>query len=244
MKESVMAWDLETVPDLSAARRMLNLPEANDIEVREALGEGFPKLPLHKIVCIGALIAEFDNAIWNIRALGAPHIGERTEAQLITGFVDKIAESKPQLVSFNGNSFDLPVLRYRAMLHQLPAPGLAARPYYHRYTEDALDLCDALSSFDGRLKLKLGDLCQTLGMRGKSDGIDGSQVEQMVAEGRISDVAAYCECDVVCTYEIWLRYRLFRGTLSAEAYEASRAALLAFLSDQSEKKPHLGQYRA
>jgi hypothetical protein len=30
---------------------------ACDAEVREALGTGFPKHPLHKIACIGALIA-------------------------------------------------------------------------------------------------------------------------------------------------------------------------------------------
>ena len=50
-------------------------------------------------------------------------------------------------MTFNGNSFDLPVLRYRAMVHGVYAPGLCARSYFHRYTEDAVDLCDALSSF-------------------------------------------------------------------------------------------------
>jgi 3'-5' exonuclease len=56
-------------------------------------------------------------------------------------------ELSPQLVTFNGNSFDLPVLRYRAMVHGVSAPGLSTRPYFHRYSEDAIDLCDALSSF-------------------------------------------------------------------------------------------------
>jgi len=42
----------------------------------------------------------------------------------------------------NGNSFDLPVLRYRAMVHGVSAPGLSARPYFYRYSEDAVDLCD------------------------------------------------------------------------------------------------------
>jgi len=32
-------------------------------------------------------------------------------------------------VTFNGHSFDLPVLRYRAMINKVPAPGLSARPY-------------------------------------------------------------------------------------------------------------------
>jgi 3'-5' exonuclease len=56
-EQSVIVWDLETVPDLAAAARMLDLPNATDAEVREALGTTFPKHPLHKIVCIGALIA-------------------------------------------------------------------------------------------------------------------------------------------------------------------------------------------
>ena len=50
--------------------------------------------------------------VWD---LGAPHVGERTEKQLISAFVDKIAELSPQLVTFNGNSFDPPILRYRAL---------------------------------------------------------------------------------------------------------------------------------
>jgi predicted PolB exonuclease-like 3'-5' exonuclease len=37
-------------------------------------------------------------------------------------------------VSYNGGAFDLPILRYRAMIHEVFAPGLHNRAYYHRYT--------------------------------------------------------------------------------------------------------------
>ena len=69
--QSVIVCDLETVPDLAAAARMLDLSNATDAEVREALGTGFPKHPLHKIVCIGALIASRQPDGWRIDALGA-----------------------------------------------------------------------------------------------------------------------------------------------------------------------------
>jgi 3'-5' exonuclease len=58
-EQTVVVWDLETVPDLLAAARMLGLGAAPEAEVREALGSGFPKHPLHKIVCIGALDDRF-----------------------------------------------------------------------------------------------------------------------------------------------------------------------------------------
>jgi hypothetical protein len=57
-EQSVIVWDLETVPDLSATARMPDLGDAPETQVREALGAGFPKHPLHKIACIGALIAQ------------------------------------------------------------------------------------------------------------------------------------------------------------------------------------------
>ena len=97
-EQSVIVWDLETVPDLVAAARMLDMSNASEAEVREALGPGFPKHPLHKIACIGALIATRQPEGWRIDALGAPHIGERSEAKLINDFIEKIGELRPQLI--------------------------------------------------------------------------------------------------------------------------------------------------
>src|SRR5262245_47619058 len=147
MGASVIAWDIETVPDLKGFATANDLIGKSDAEVREAIGDKFPKHIYHSIICIGALVAHQDNGGWVIDALGAPNIMERSEKALISSFVDRIAELAPQLVTFNGSSFDLPVLRYRAMVNGVAAPGLAMRPYFNRYTEDAIDLCDVLSSF-------------------------------------------------------------------------------------------------
>jgi predicted PolB exonuclease-like 3'-5' exonuclease len=105
MKPSVIVWDLETVPDLGGFAAAHDLVGRSDVEVREAIGDKFPKHIYHSIVCIGALIAHWESDHWAVDAVGAPHLGERTEKQLIASFCDKIAELSPQLVTFNGNSY-------------------------------------------------------------------------------------------------------------------------------------------
>jgi len=235
----VVVWDLETVPDLAAAARMLDLGAAPEAKVREALGSAFPKHPLHKIVCIGALVASRQSEGWRIDALGAPHIGERTEAKLISDFIEKIGELLPQLITFNGHSFDLPVLRYRAMVNRVSAGGLQVRQYFHRYTDHALDLCDALGSYMPGAKVKLDEVSKILGLSGKPEGIDGSRVEEMVLAGQIEEVARYCESDVLNTYRVWLVYELFRGSITAKELEWSEMQIRDFVVARKATNPHL-----
>jgi predicted PolB exonuclease-like 3'-5' exonuclease len=229
MKPSVIVWDLETVPDLNGFAAANGLVGKSDVEAREAMGDKFPKRIYHSIICIGALVAHWQDGRWIVDALGAPHVGERSEKLLISFFVDRIAELSPQLVTFNGSSFDLPVLRYRAMVHGIAAPGLASRPYFNRYTEDAVDLCDLLSSFSFQGKAKLHELCRVMGLPGKPDGMSGDEVEKYYRDGRIRDIAEYCESDVVNAYRLWLRYDLFRGRLTDEEFQASELNRVEFI---------------
>src|SRR5689334_1838539 len=241
MGTSVIIWDLETVPDLKGFAAAHDLVGKTDAEVREAIGDKFPKHIYHSIICIGALVAHREPNRWAVDALGAPHVGERPERALITAFVTRIAELAPQLVTFNGSSFDLPVLRYRAMVHGIAAPGLAARPYFHRYTEDAVDLCDVLSSFSSQGKATLHELCRVMGLPGKPDGISGAEVEKYYRDGHIREIAEYCESDVVNTYRVWLRYELFRGRLTDATFRASEANLVEYIRSHANSKPHLAE---
>jgi predicted PolB exonuclease-like 3'-5' exonuclease len=158
---------------------------------------------------------------------------------LIASFVDKIAALSPQLITFNGSSFDLPVLRYRAMVHGVAAPGLAARPYFHRFTDDAVDLCDVLSSFSPQAKATLHELCRVMGLPGKPDGITGAEVEKYYRDGHIQQIAEYCESDVVNAYRLWLRYELFRGRLLDPEFQDSEANLVEFVKAPCNTRPHL-----
>jgi 3'-5' exonuclease len=221
MPSHVMVWDLETVPDIAGFARANNLVGKSPDEIRAAMGDEFPKLIYHSIICIGALVATRTSNGWEVQAVGAPHVGQRPEKELIESFVNKIARLSPQLVSYNGCAFDLPVLRYRAMIHEVFAPGMHNRAYFHRYTDDNVDLCDVLSSFSFGAKVKLDELSRIMGLPGKPDGIDGSQVETYFNAGRFQEIADYCKSDVINTYRLWLRHELFRGRLDQSQFEYS-----------------------
>ena len=72
------------------------------------------------------------------------------------------------------------------MVHGVAAPGLALRPYFNRYTEDAVDLCDVLSSFSPQGKATLQEMRRVIGLLGKPDGMSGGEVEKYYREGRPS----------------------------------------------------------
>ena len=69
-----------------------------------------------------------------------------------------------------------------------------------------------------------------MGLPGKLKGLDGGDVESHFREGKIREIAEYCETDVVNTFQVWLRYELFRGKLSESEFEASQWNLTDFIN--------------
>lgn len=261
-EQSVVIFDLETAPDLTVGRAVINAQSGEtDAEVRTRLGEkyaragqdpllAFVKVPLQRIICIGAIYAHRQGrgSPWTIARSGVGHIGLRTEAQLIAGFVDSLdVPPLPQLIGFNSSSFDLPVLRYRAFALSVPVPSLHranGKDYWYRFGRDHIDLCDVMSNFGASTKPSLNELAALCGIPGKDTDVDGSQVEAMVNANRLEDVADYCESDVVITYLLYLRFALISGELGGEAYYKSLQHLRIFIEGRIGKRPHLSKYLA
>ena len=231
MSDRVLVFDLETVPDSTAFAQAEHLTHHPEREVRRQMGEKVGRPLFHRIVCIGSLLAERGaEGAWHPAALEAPHQPQHDERALIQGFVDRLLPQPPRLVTFNGHTFDLPVLRYRAMMLAVSAPGLAARAYFDRGGNDSVDLCDLLSAQERHVRVSLDELSRVLGLPGKPDGVDGTAVESLFAAGKHEEIAAYCTSDVLNTYRCWLRYELFCGRLDEVRFSASEKALADFLT--------------
>lgn len=229
----ILAFDLETVPDLAGIRRLNGLPDdLPDAEVAQAYGNlrraqtgsDFPPHYLHRVVAIAcAMRRDDDFRVWSV---GDPAEGE---ADLIRRFFEGIDKFTPQLVSWNGGGFDLPVLHHRALIHGVAAPRywdwgdddreFKWNNYLSRYHTRHIDLMDVLAQFQARANAPLDAMAKLCGFPGKL-GMDGSAVAGAVAAGQLEDVRRYCETDAANTYLLYTRFRLMRGELTAGAYAA------------------------
>jgi predicted PolB exonuclease-like 3'-5' exonuclease len=251
----ILVFDIETIPDVKGLRALNNFPDSmSDSEVaaavfaarREKTGSDFLQHHLHRVAAISCVFRDDDG--FRVRSLG---VLEDTEAKLVYDFFRIIDKYTPQLISWNGGGFDLPVLHYRAMINAVAASrywemGNEDRDfkwnnYLSRYHTRHLDLMDLLALYTGRANAPLDDLAKLCGFPGKL-GVDGSQVWTLFQNGRLNEIRDYCETDVVNTYLMYCRFQLMRGEMTRATYDAEislvRSALIGM------EAPHWKEYLA
>lgn len=227
--QRVLVLDIETLPDLAAGRALLDMPEAEEQAVRAALGtryarpgeapeRAFLKPPLHRLCCLGLLVAgrAAPDEPWRVERIRTPTLAEQPEAALLARF-DAALRGGPGLIGFNSGGFDLPVLRYRALALGVPMPHLHAPgfAYLHRYGERHLDLMDRLSGYRASPAPSLGECAALLGLALKAE-MDGEGVEALWAAGEAARIASYCRTDLAATWLLALRWWLVTGALTEE----------------------------
>ncbi len=238
----VLAFDIETVPDVEGIRRLYELPASlPDREVAEIAfqkrrtqtGSDFLAPHLHRVAVISCVLREGEGI--KVFSIGAPDTAEK---EAIQRFFDGVEKLVPQLVSWNGGGFDLPVLGYRALVHGVAAPkfwdqgeddrDFRFNSYVGRYHARHLDLMDVLAMYQPRNNAPLDEVAQLAGLPGKI-GVGGAQVWGAYLEGRIGEIRDYCEADTANTYLLWLRFQKLRGVLTAAQHDKECALLRAAL---------------
>jgi 3'-5' exonuclease len=250
----VFVFDIETIPDVELGRRIYGLGDLTDKQVgyvmqakrREEAGTEFLSYEQQRIVAISVALRTRET--FKVWSLGDP---QAPEAEIIQRFFDGIEKYTPDLVSWNGGGFDLPVLHYRALRHGIVAPrywesgdedqAFRWNNYLNRYHTRHLDLMDVLSSFQARARVSLQGAAMLLGLPGKL-GMSGDKVWDAYLDGEIETIRNYCETDVLNTFLVFLRFELMRGRLMREDYLLEVARVRETLAAQA--KPHFLEFLA
>jgi hypothetical protein len=247
-----LVFDIETVPDAELGRRLGFA--GDDLEVaaqmlaarQEESGSSFLPLEQHRVVAISTLLRSGDQIqVWSLGTVESP------EDDLVRRFFGGIDKLRPTLVSWNGSGFDLPVLHYRMLRHGIASPtywetgehdrDFKWNNYLNRFHMRHVDLMDVLAAYQGRGRASLEHVSLLLGLPGKL-GMGGEQVFEYWKAGRLAEIRAYCETDVLNTYLVWLRFELARGQLSTSGHAEEIARVRDWLAARTD--PHWRQYGA
>lgn len=236
------ALDIETVPDESVWTRggptyrlcPRSVEGKKDHEVGVESVEPFPPPHACRVVALSCADVAFDAAheprYWLDSCWTDCRWGEE-EAVLLSAFAHAMTTTPDvHLVTWNGRTFDLPVIALRSLKHKISIPWYYKnRDVRYRYsTEGHLDLMDFLSDYGACKNARLGDVARLCGLPGKTD-MSGDQVGVLHARALAdpsldrelrSRVARYCLQDTLQTALIFVRTRHLLGKITPETHDA------------------------
>ena len=247
-----LVLDIETVPDAELGRALYGLDGLDDGEVMRAMlhhyqqRTGLDFLPpiQHKVVAI-AVVLRNDEGVRPL-VLGKE---DAKESDLIMRFFRGLEHYVPDLITWNGAAFDLPVLNFRALRHEIQAKtywetGLKDRAfrfnnYLSRFHWRHTDLMDALSGFQVRGRPSLREASALLGLPGKNL-LDGSNVMDAFLDGKLGEIRRYCLEDALNTFLVFLHFDYMRGNLSQDNLDDEYGLLIDVLKASGED--HLREF--
>ena len=265
VSNKVWAFDAEWIPDPVAGRLLYKLQDdKTDAEVMQYMwkeGGGkeedpmpYLKTVMCRIVTVAAIERVIEKGIPKLHLLSLPRDitdpSQISEKHIVSTFLQKIGQYKPQLVGFNSASADLKAFIQRAIVLGIQAKAFCTRPnkpwegadyFDSRNSEASIDLKDVIGGW-GKATPSLNEIATLSGIPGKMD-VNGQQVALMWLDGKLAEILAYNEFDAITTYLVWLRTAHFGGHFSGEQYQAEQNLVREMIGEEIGKgKQHLARY--
>lgn len=251
-----LVFDIESVADPHLVARIRYAgeslePQAAVRRYRQELTEKYDSdfIPYTFQLPISVAVAKLDESfqLLDLVALDEPHYRPHVITENFWRGWERY--QRPTLVSFNGRSFDLPLLELAAFRYGISAPAwfnTSSKSYDQprsRYNQQAhLDLHDVLTNFGAsRFTGGLNLAASLLGKPGKME-VRGHMVQDMFDEGKLGEINDYCRCDVLDTYFVFLRSRVLVGQLSLTAEQKLIAAAKEWIEQRAEGQVAYREY--
>ena len=253
---SYLVMDIETVPDGELIAKV-QFP-GEDISAREAVsqyqktlmqanGTDFVPVTFHLPICIVVAKVTRDYYLTDIAVLDQNEF--RPETITRDFWRGWEAYQQPTIVTFNGRSFDMPVLELAAFRYGISLPkwfmetGKSFEKPRYRYNSRAhLDLHEMLTNF-GSIRFNGGlDLAASLLNKPGKMHVSGNMVQKLYDSNQSQEIANYCTCDVLDTYFVFLRSRVLVGDISFDQEQDILHHAKTWASSRANENPGIAEY--
>lgn len=264
--DKVFCFDIEWVPDPLSGELLFHVehnPPFSYEESFRAMWEQagatpehprpFVKTALCRIVSICGIFRDKTPTGPDLKLVSLPSDASDpkwTERYILENFLKAVGGNHPQLVGYNSNNSDVPIVVQRAIAHGLDSHGFAERPdkpwlgrdYFSSSSDGSIDLGQIIGMGRWGAMPRLDEIATISGIPGKID-VNGGTVWQLWLEGRLKEIVDYNEFDALTTYLLWARMAHFAGLLDDEAYALEQRAVRALIeSEIAAGKAHLVRY--
>ncbi|MBD3670405.1 MAG: 3'-5' exonuclease [Gammaproteobacteria bacterium] len=234
---TILIFDIETIPDIEAGRRLYKLQGLSDKEVsnvmfhkrRQEIGADEALRPhLQRVAAISTVRLEADSI-----ELNASSLDERSEEAMVADFYACIERQAPDLVCWNGASHAMPVLNYRALVHGIRAPRYWEMSRQNSDRLHHLELMDVLAGYQGGGSAPLAEIASLLGFPGELS-LGQSRSWDRYLSGELPAIKARCQYDNLNTYLVYLRLQLIGGQIDQTDYDEALVRLRESLAQASK----------
>jgi len=202
-------FDLETIanpemtpylPEVQADPRLKDPEKIKaDVEKKKQKQVGEMGLnPETNLICTFAWM-DFDDREPHSLVLDMDTLNEKD----ILSDIWEVLREYGQFVTFNGNAFDVEILKWHSMVHQIPISVKINQRRYQTYNH--CDVRMVLTGWDNYKKGTQDYYCKLLLGEGKPEGMDGSMVQDIFDCGLIDEIRKYNEDDVIKLAQLYER---------------------------------------
>lgn len=205
--ERIVAFDLETIADKAMLEVLPEVKPKGNLKDPEKIKEDIKNKKTSQVLDMGMdpALNMICCAAWadnqgNIKNLLLKDESAEAEKELIMGFWEAM-EQYDHFVTYNGRQFDMRCLLLHGMSHGIRPSVNIDKGRYNRGNHT--DLRGVLAGEGTFAKGKLDFFAQKFLGRGKTEGIDGSQVQTYWDLELYDEIAKYNEDDAVLTMELF-----------------------------------------
>ena len=235
---SRLAITIAVVPDVDVGREIYHLGDLAEDGIYKAMAHlhnqqsGTERLPLYQYrIASASVLVESDSGEFELISF----IGV-SESELLVKLAQLI-DSASELISWNGDSFERPVLAYRYLKHGVACPAM-----FDQFSIDSVvhtTLSSEISGFQETKYLPLADIAAVLGLP-RDKGLEHIDILESYQQDKFAEITQACDIDVLNTFLVSKRLELTKGELNNSEYQEDCDTLHTYLSESV--KGHLSQF--